>query len=291
MDTQHEFRRRVASSHHRHHNEQVESGGVRVVSCSSAAPRGNARPYTQRKPVTKCSSDEEVNDRVKTAEITRASHSVLETNAVPCHPSTATVQSLLPSPFDERETEDKARWLLDQPIHDEDQYIANVSCVESSQLEPTEANDCHSHQAALVSPSSATITLEGIARSLQWTQRFPQGLHFSRVKSRTALHGTCDDSSAVSTYNGKEARDMLAEVRSGLRMLAKRREDILEESDRQPSSRLAKWNSFKWALFLSTLIVLVYGTIGLVVSLLTWADAWEGAQVSLIMDRDLVICG
>jgi hypothetical protein len=280
MDPHHEIRQRAASSHHHHHQEQLESGGIRVVSCS-AAPRGNIRPYARRKPVARSSSDEEEERKVVEADVATTSSR---------HQTSTNVKLLLPSPLIERDREDKARW-SDQQVGVEDHIAADASCVGSSQLEPLDSKDDYSHQAELISPSSAAITLESIARSLQWTQKFPQGLHLSRARSRMTLRSTHDDnSSTISTKNSKEARNMLAEVRDGLRLLAKRREDVLEETDEQEASRMAKWNYFKWALFLSTLIVFAYGTVGLIVSLLTWADAWDGAPVSVIVDRDLVIC-
>jgi hypothetical protein len=137
-----------------------------------------------------------------------------------------------------------------------------------------------SHATDMLSATSATSTLASIGRSLQWTQKFPQGRHLSRAKSRTTLRG---QDASISSSNNK-----LAEARAGLRLLAKRREDIAEEEEWEPS-RAGKWTGFKWILFSSVLLVFLYGTLGSIFTLLTWAEAWEGAEVSDIVDTDIVI--
>ncbi|UZJ55192.1 hypothetical protein CBS101457_004512 [Exobasidium rhododendri] len=129
----------------------------------------------------------------------------------------------------------------------------------------------------LLSSTSAASTLASVGHSLQWTQKFPQGRHLTRAKSRTTLR-------RKDTVPGRT----LTEARAGLRLLAKRREDIQEEEEAD-STRLGKWNPFKWILFMSVLVVFLYGSVALIFALLTWAEAWDGAEVSVLVDTDLII--
>ncbi|KAL9936570.1 hypothetical protein V8E36_004638 [Tilletia maclaganii] len=55
------------------------------------------------------------------------------------------------------------------------------------------------------------------------------------------------------------------------------------------SPRKARWNTFKWVLFLSTIIVFAYGAGGLVASLLTWSRSWGHADVTVVADTDILI--
>lgn len=139
------------------------------------------------------------------------------------------------------------------------------------------------HEGSLLSSSSASSTLAGIGRSLQWSQKFPQGRHLSRATSITTkgYDGYANESSSISSK--------LSEARAGLRLLAKRREEVAE--DEESKTRERRWGKHKWTLFVSVLVVFSYGTLGLTYSLLTWAGVWDGAQVSIIVDPDIIICG
>ncbi|PWN44472.1 hypothetical protein IE81DRAFT_282126, partial [Ceraceosorus guamensis] len=53
--------------------------------------------------------------------------------------------------------------------------------------------------------------------------------------------------------------------------------------------RVAKWNRFKWILFVSVIVLFIYGMAGLVGSLLTWARTWERADVTAVVDADILI--
>lgn len=294
-----DIRRRVPSSHHHHESS------IRVVSCSSSAPRSSeVRPYARRKPVVLSDSDDE---ETKVVDVVRASNSLRDQVSGPTQSKRPTssaaaplpLSPLLPSPIiGGAHGPDKTKW-SDQPFDYEEQDVVDASFAESvivdqsiadlsggNHLSQTQLKD----EPSFLSASSASITLESIGRSLQWTQKFPQGRHLSRAKSRTTLRST-DSVTAISADDGKgTSKDMLAEARAGLRLLAKRREDVLQDQDDLTPSRVAKWNYFKWSLFLSVLVVFAYGILGLIGSLLTWAGAWNGAEVSVTVDTDIVIC-
>ncbi|PWN54302.1 hypothetical protein IE53DRAFT_308644, partial [Violaceomyces palustris] len=53
--------------------------------------------------------------------------------------------------------------------------------------------------------------------------------------------------------------------------------------------RKARWNAFKWTLFISVLSLFSYGLLGLIGALLTWARTWTRADVSVVADSDILI--
>ncbi|CAD6888041.1 unnamed protein product [Tilletia laevis] len=57
----------------------------------------------------------------------------------------------------------------------------------------------------------------------------------------------------------------------------------------EPPPRQPRWNIFKWVLFISTIVIFVYGTAGLVASLLTWSRSWGHAEVTVVADTDILI--
>ncbi|KAE8258502.1 hypothetical protein A4X13_0g1648 [Tilletia indica] len=57
----------------------------------------------------------------------------------------------------------------------------------------------------------------------------------------------------------------------------------------EPPPRKARWNIFKWVLFISTIVIFAYGTAGLVASLLTWSRSWGHADVTVVADTDILI--
>lgn len=301
-----DIRRRVPSFQY----EDQEQASIRVISSNPCSNSSNlTRDWSQRNspvnPQVNYEREQE-NDEVI---VVRAGNILMEqaafqANRQPCPPSAS---PLLPSPnldekyhkekwsdhqpFDERDEEDLAD--IDYYEHSIESYSPSTHGLEGASItDPTHFNHITStqeHQAEpyFVSPSSASLTLAGIGRSLQWSQKFPQGRHLSRAKSRTTLRGT--DSAPIDVM--KLPGNKLNEARAGLRLLAQSRKDVVQEDDESQPSRLAKWNGFKWSLFLSVLIVFIYGTLGLIASLLTWATAWDGAEVSVNVDMDLVICG
>jgi hypothetical protein len=286
--------RKPSSSSHQHHESSI-----RVVSCSSSAaalPRSEgSRPYARRKPVILSSSDEEELD------VKRANYALKEqinhsTSFTATNGHLMPLSPLLPSPIiDGIDRIDKAEW-SDLPLEEEERDVADASLTESTIINEGSSGHRLSHTSqtqekedpALFSPMRAAVTLESIGRSLQWTQKLPQGRHLSRAKSRTTLRST-DNITAITSDDGKGTKDTLAEARAGLRLLAKRREDVLEDEEEATPYRAATWNYFKWTLFLSVLVVFAYGTLGFIASLLTWAGAWDGAEVSATVDTDLVI--
>ena len=175
-------------------------------------------------------------------------------------------------PYQRREGSDDKSCSLDPPFSPSPSDVTQTVPLPSSQ-----------HEGSLLSSSSASTTLAEIGRSLQWSQKFPQGRHLSRATSiATKVHdGYANESSSIGSK--------LSEARAGLRLLAKRREEVAE--DEESKTRERRWGKHKWILFVSVIVVFAYGTLGLTYSLMTWAGAWDGARLSVIVDPDIVIRG
>jgi hypothetical protein len=304
-----EIRRRTPSYQYDDHDEDG-GGTIRVIPATSyVSPRNEGRSNSYRKAVPRL--EEEEDDQVG---VIRAGNIMMEQVAAlrsqshrdsvaSFSSSAAATLRLSPSVTVEKRrsassaAHAKAKW-SDQPIDEEgeeeeedfksDSEIAYRGEAASSiepyptndnvHLTPPMALDIQNNTTDWISSSSASSTLVSISRSLHWSQKFPHGRHLSRAMSRT----TMKSKSVVSN-------DDLAEARAGLRLLARSREDV-EDVELVETTRVAKWNRFKWSLFLSVLVVFLYGTLGLICSLLTWAEAWEGAEVSVLVDTDIVIC-
>ncbi|PFH45332.1 hypothetical protein AMATHDRAFT_71807 [Amanita thiersii Skay4041] len=56
----------------------------------------------------------------------------------------------------------------------------------------------------------------------------------------------------------------------------------------QPKRKL-KWNRFKWILFFSNLLFMIYSLIALIICLLTWFNVWEHADVVRVGNRTELI--
>lgn len=150
---------------------------------------------------------------------------------------------------------------------------------------------------SLLSSNSAASTLSELGASLRWSQKFPEGKHMMRAKSRKSLlnlNGELSNSSGFdSNLNGNgrsksisfsgnvnpssekvpmglnrrsSSRIKLAEMRNGLRFLAKDRFEVLDDGDElneigkmghqeDDGGRRAKWNVFKICLFISVVVV------------------------------------
>lgn len=297
-----DIRRRVPSSQY----EDQEQCSIRIISSHSYSnPSSLNRDWSRGTSPVNLQTNHEREQENDEVIVVRAGNILMEQAAFQaqresCPPS---VSPLLPSPnIDEKHQ--KERWSDQQPFDgiDEEEDLADMNNYEQS-IEEYSTSSHGLNKASIsdsthitsvqeiqadpyfISPSNASMSLSGISRSLQWSQKFPQGRHLSRAKSRTTLRGT--DSTPINSIKIPGSKSN--EARAGLRLLAQSREDIVQEDDWQPY-RLAKWNGFKWSLFLSVLIVFVYSTLGLIASLLTWAAAWDGAEVSVNVDMDLVIC-
>lgn len=155
---------------------------------------------------------------------------------------------------------------------------------------------------SMLSAASAATTLSELGESLRWAHKFPEGRHMSRAMSRASMiggrrisglpPGSANASASTLPTLGYSAGGSvaasrasfgsraLAETRNGLRFLAKRRRDVDEDldahdalverpdADQNEVPRPAKWNKFKWILFISVLVV----SCSWMISVLQWAD-------------------
>jgi len=314
-----EMRRRVASFQYEDDHEGDGNSTIRVIS-STFSPTTSASPYnaayqkrSHRKAVPSL-SEERGEEEIA---VIRAGNILMEQVALqaqrrPSSTVSSTTLELLPSAPVERRPSAASRYektkYSDQPFYEDQREDEEYDAADTDTLAeslphhdhlqsskelpqltipaPTHGNlvppllpQNDTYEAPLLCSSSASSTLTGISRSLQWSQKFPQGRHLSRAKSRTTLR----------EKESLTAKIKLTEARAGLRLLSKRREDVMEEEEAEPT-RVAKWNQFKWTLFFSILLVFIYGTLGLIYSLLTWAEAWDGAETNVLVDTDIVIC-
>lgn len=223
---------------------------------------------------------------------------------------------------------------------------SNLSFNSSNKPFSVSLNASHS---SLLSTNSVQSALSELGASLRWSQKFPEGKHMSRAKSRKSLLNLSSSSTGVgenglergkstisfgndvnpsnerapgsnfgigvgssssSSFSGggggglnrrPSSRMKLSEMRNGLRFLAKDKLQVLDDGDDQirerngfqdvdDVGRRAKWNNFKICLFISVVILLLIGLLGVIAALLTWSRSWERAEVSIVADTDIVIC-
>ncbi|CAA7261527.1 unnamed protein product [Cyclocybe aegerita] len=63
----------------------------------------------------------------------------------------------------------------------------------------------------------------------------------------------------------------------------------LEEGQGMNGSHLAKWTPFKFFLFISAMTVFSYGCCILILAVSTWLNTWDGADVVVVADYDILI--
>ncbi|KIY48379.1 hypothetical protein FISHEDRAFT_35328 [Fistulina hepatica ATCC 64428] len=63
----------------------------------------------------------------------------------------------------------------------------------------------------------------------------------------------------------------------------------LEDGEGLGMDRVEKWTPYKWALLLSVISVFVYGLVGLICALMTWFHVWPYADVTTVVDYDVLV--
>lgn len=293
------IRRRIPS--HQQPGDDEERSSIRVIHAQCLSPPERmhledsyASPRPNRKPVPYSAGDEEEDERV----VIQSGNILMQQAALQAHQRRSALSgkdTLLPSPHllgDEYGSyyKEGTVWPEDNGSLHGDEYDDAETIVDAW---PDE-EDIHSTKAApsykarlpaedistLTSSRHAESTLHDLNRSLQWTLKFPQGSHLSRANSRNTIRSTASQPSAYAN---------LTEARAGLRMLAKKREDLIQDHD-NTVTRVATWNLYKITLLLTIVVFMLLALLALIVSLLIWANSWKGAELRVIIDTDIVIC-